>query len=118
MIEIYLQIQDQKRLNNVLKSFNSFNSVFNLIIKKSGSNFISSVHFQFFQYLYINEFKNVNELKQIMLNTSLNINDNFEKVFIKVFFNFYVKKKKKPSKVDYLINLLINFLKKNETKFF
>ena len=91
MIEIYLQIQDQKRLNNVLKSFNSFNSVFNLIIKKSGSNFISSVHFQFFQYLYINEFKNVNELKQIMLNTSLNINDNFEKVFIKVF-NFYVKK--------------------------
>ena len=57
MIEIYLQIQDQKRLNNVLKSFNSFNSVFNLIIKKVGVILFPLYTFNFFNIFILTNLK-------------------------------------------------------------
>ena len=57
MIEIYLQIQDQKRLNNVLKSFNSFNSVFNLIIKNSGVILFPLYTFNFFNIFILTNSK-------------------------------------------------------------
>ena len=95
MIEIFIQIQEEKKLINILNIFKKFNLVFNSIIKYSGSKFVTSVYFQFFQFLYRNDFKNLGELKKNELSLQTKNSDNFENVFIKIFFDTQVIKKKK-----------------------
>ena len=114
LIEIFIQIQEEKKLINILNIFKKFNLVFNSIIKYSGSKFITSVYFQFFQFLYRNDFKNLSELKKYELTFQERNSDNFENVFIKIFFDTQVIKKKKLSKTIYLFNLLLNFFKNDE----
>ena len=46
LIEIFIQIQEEKKLINILNIFKKFNLVFNSIIKYSGSKFITSVYFR------------------------------------------------------------------------
>ncbi len=114
MIEIFIQIQEEKKLINILNIFKKFNLVFNSIIKYSGSKFVTSVYFQFFQFLYRNDFKNLGELKKNELSFQTKNSDNFENVFIKIFFDTQVIKKKKLSKTIYLFNLLLNFFENDE----
>ena len=94
MIEIFIQIQEEKKLINILNIFKKFNLVFNSIIKYSESKFVTSVYFQFFQFLYRNDFKNLGELKKNELSLQTKNSDNFENVFIKIFFDTQVIKKK------------------------
>ena len=114
MIEIFIQIQEEKKLINILNIFKKFNLVFNSIIKYSESKFVTSVYFQFFQFLYRNDFKNLGELKKNELSLQTKNSDNFENVFIKIFFDTQVIKKKKLSKTIYLFNLLLNFFENDE----
>ena len=115
-IEYFSQILDETNLVNVFNIFKKLNTEFNSIITKSESNFLSSVYFQFFQYLYKENFKNRKELLNLFLNTQLKINDNFEYVFAKLFFKFFIKKNKKLSRTIYLFYLLVCFFKKDEIK--
>ena len=48
--------------------FKKFNSVFNSIIAYSESNFVTSDYFQFFQYIYKNNFQNIDYLKKKISN--------------------------------------------------
>ena len=115
-IEYFSQILDETNLVNVFNIFKKLNTEFNSIITKSESNFLSSVYFQFFQYMYKEDFKNRNELQNFFSNSRLKINDHFEKVFIKTFLKFFLKKKKKKiSKTIYLFYLLLCFFSKNES---
>ncbi len=114
-IDYFSQTLDEKNLENIFKIFKKLNKEFNSIITCSGSNFQSSIYFQFFQYVYKEDFKNRDELQNFFSNSRLKTNDHFENVFIKIFFNFFLKKKKKKiSKTIYLFYLLICFLNKNE----
>ena len=115
-IEYFSQILDETNLVNIFNIFKKLNTEFNSIITKSESNFLSSVYFQFFQYLYKENFKNRKELQNLFLNTQLKINDNFEYVFAKLFFKFFIEKNKKISRTIYLFYLLVCFFKKDEIK--
>ena len=114
-IDYFSQTLEEKKIENIFKTFKKLNKEFNSIISFSGSNFLSSVYFQFFQYMYKEDFKNRNELQNFFSNSRLKINDHFEKVFIKTFLKFFLKKKKKISKTIYLFYLLICFFNKNES---
>lgn len=116
LIEFFSNVIEEKELNNIFDIFKKINSIFNSIIKYSGSNFVTSVYFQFFQYIYRDDFKNIGELKKGFLNNQMQINDKFEDIFNEVFFKFYILKKKKLTKSLYLFYLLISFFKKNESK--
>ena len=113
-IDYFSQTLEEKKIENIFKTFQKLNKEFNSIISFSGSNFLSSVYFQFFQYMYKEDFKNRNELQNFFSNSRLKINDHFEKVFIKTFLKFFLKKKKKITKTIYLFYLLICLFNKNE----
>ena len=112
MIELFSDIIDEKKPDKIFSAFKKFNSVFNSIIAYSDSNFVTSDYFQFFQYIYKNNFQNIDYLKKKFLTIRINTIDSFEYVFVKVFFKSYILKKKKPSKTIYLFYLLICFFKK------
>ena len=116
-IDYFSQTLEEKKIENIFKTFKKLNKEFNSIISFSGSNFLSSVYFQFFQYMYKEDFKNRNELQNFFSNSRFKTNDHFEKVFIKTFLKFFLKKKKKISKTIYLFYLLICFFNKNESNF-
>ena len=115
-IDYFSQTLEEKKIENIFKTFKKLNKEFNSIISFSGSDFRSSVYFQIFQYMYKEDFKNRNELQNFFSNSRLQINDHFEEVFIKTFLKFFLKKKKKKiSKTIYLFYLLICFFNKNES---
>ena len=113
-IDYFSQTLEEKKIENIFKTFKKLNKEFNSIISFSGSDFRSSVYFQIFQYMYKEDFKNRNELQNFLSNSRLKINDHFEEVFIKTFLKFFLKKKKKISKTIYLFYLLICLFNKNE----
>ncbi len=114
-IDYFSQTLEEKKIENIFKTFKKLNKEFNSIISFSGSDFRSSVYFQIFQYMYKEDFKNRNELQNFFSNSRLKINDHFEEVFIKTFLKFLKKKKKKIINTIYLFYLLICFFYKNET---
>ena len=104
LIESFLEVSQEKKLASILIGFNRFNLIFNSIIEHSGDDFKSSVYFQFFQFLYINDFEKREEFKKMISNLSIDAIDNFENAFIEVFIKFYILKKKK------LVRLSIYFI--------